>query len=198
MKPKKRHPDYDRHSTSGPFKMVRIDGKMTVQRIEQLTWSERRSRFEKTRPKPIDLRVLNGSPNLIELKLENNHAPFLFPSKCPKLEVVFLSEFSCKGDCLDECPNLLLVKLERSGSELDFGHFLDQYKTSKNSPIIFIKTAHDDIPLEYYIVNFKKLPQKIKDNFVTESVDKQWMRYESLNRIFEVDIATRDKPRMSE
>jgi hypothetical protein len=133
---------------------------------------------------PIDLSVLDGSPNLQYLRLCNS-GRFILPSKCPSLEVLNLTNAAVDEWRLEECPGLKLVMLVSLGPEkfhvqtlrgtpgvfyggpmtLDLEPLLRHYMSSERPPIIYISDKHG-FRLEHNVTDYDRLPETVKNRII--------------------------------
>ncbi len=137
---------------------------------------------------PVDLSVLDGSPNLRYLRLNKNGCSLILPSKCPSLEVINLTKSKVEDWRLDGCPELKLVMLTSLGPEtiyspshtgkitphtgetmtLDLNPLLRHYMSAEAPPIIYISDEYD-LRVEDNITDYDRLPNNVRDRIIQYS-----------------------------
>lgn len=171
----KRNPELEKVIVDAGFRAIMIEGKVVVQREEPVSFSERKAKqaiWDKIHSiQPIDLSVLDDSPNLRIIDLEDNdHREVVLPSRCPNLEVVLLDDSRVVEWRLEGCPRLRLVTYfqdgQNDGKQLDLS-FLRQYKSPMKSPLIGIRISML-IPdsISGIIEDYEKFPEGIQTRIV--------------------------------
>lgn len=144
---------------------------------------------------PVDLSVLDKSPELRYLRLCKNGGSFILPSECPSLEVLVLNWSTVEDWRLDGCPELKLVMLTSLNREvvryrdrfdgkikvdpyggkkltLDLEPLLKHYISTEKPPIIYISDEYG-YRVEDQITDYDKLPQTMRERIIQYSYGKQ-------------------------
>lgn len=169
---------------------VKIDGVVTVQRIEPKSSRQWKDEFALLQPKPIDLSVLDGSPKLRVLIARDSHAHVILPTKCPNLEAALLDNNTVEKWRLGDCPMIRLVTMSFRGIDIDLRTFLGQYKSPRTPPIIFVAYDFPEAGAGNFIVGFDSFPKRIQKRFVSWQTDRRWKEYCSLRREYDVGFVS--------